>query len=76
MKNPEQYIEYYAKYSLINLKGSKSEVTKMGIPAQICFFENGYMYLLEAKFTLRSESAACASFLGQTSYVWSIRPNQ
>ena len=33
----EQYLEYYAKYNLLNLKGSKSEVTKIGIWAQISF---------------------------------------
>ena len=27
----QQYFGYYAKYSLFNLKGSKSEVTKIGI---------------------------------------------
>ena len=27
----EQYLGYYAKYSLINLKGSNSKVTKYGI---------------------------------------------
>ena len=28
VKISKQYLEYYAKYSLFNLKGSKSEVTK------------------------------------------------
>ena len=27
----EQYLGFYAKYSLFNLKGSKSKVTKIGI---------------------------------------------
>ena len=31
VKNSEQYLEYYANYSLFNLKGSKPEVTKIGI---------------------------------------------
>ena len=29
VKISEQYLEYYAKYSLFNLKGSKSKVTKL-----------------------------------------------
>ena len=31
VKISEQYVRYYAKYSLFNLKGSKSKVTKYGI---------------------------------------------
>ena len=30
VKNSKQYIGYYANYSVFNLKGSKSEVTKIG----------------------------------------------
>ena len=36
VKFSKQYLEYYANYSLFNLKGSKSEVKKIGIYAQIC----------------------------------------
>ena len=32
----EQYLGYYANYSLFDLKGSKSKVTKCGILAQVC----------------------------------------
>ena len=31
VKISEQYLGFYAKYSLFNLKGSKSKVTKIGI---------------------------------------------
>ena len=31
VKISEQYLGYYAKYSLFNLKGSKSKVTNIGI---------------------------------------------
>ena len=36
VKISEQYRGYYPKYSLFNLKGSKSKVTMIGIKAQIC----------------------------------------
>ena len=36
VKISKQYHGYYANYSLFNLKGSKSEVIKIGIKAQIC----------------------------------------
>ena len=39
VKKSGQYLGYYAKYSLFNLKGSKSKVTKYGILAQVCFSE-------------------------------------
>ena len=36
VKISKQYLGYYANYSLFNFKGSKLEVTKIGIYAQIC----------------------------------------
>ena len=36
VKISDQYLGYFAKYSLFNLKGSKSKVTKYGILAQVC----------------------------------------
>ena len=36
VKISERYIEHYAKYSLFIMKGSKSEIKRIGIWVQIC----------------------------------------
>ena len=56
MKISDRYLEYYAKYSLFNLKGPKSEVTKIlfglkyvsSLPAYLLLEKD---YPLEAKTT-------------------------
>ena len=63
----EQYLEYYAKKSLFNLIGSKSEVTKNRIQNSCSNMFVGKGYPLEAKTTPKTESVECASFLNQTS---------
>ena len=38
VKISEQYLGYYAKYSLFNLKGSKAKVTKIwNLGSSLCF---------------------------------------
>ena len=42
----EQYLGYYAKYCLFNLKGSKSKVTVIGIlGSSLCFIEAVLIHL-------------------------------
>ena len=49
MKFSKQYPGYYAKYSLFNLKGSKSEVTKWNLGSSLCFSEGFFNFICYAE---------------------------
>ena len=49
MKISKQYIGYYAEYSLSNLKGSKSKVTKMELRLMSVFQCGRFSFICYAK---------------------------
>ena len=48
MKISEQYLGYYAKHSLFNLKGSKSKVTKYEIWLMFVFQQGDFDFICHA----------------------------
>ena len=64
MKILQQYLEYYAKYSLFNLKGSKSKVTEMEFKLKSATIIS-FVMLNEEKTSFCNNK--CMKFTGQTS---------
>ena len=70
MKISKQYIGYYAKYSLFNLKGSKSKVTKIELRIKSVFqwgFSNSICYAEQYKQKVIQNKKCMKLTMGPTS---------